>query len=434
MESNSGVPERIGVDFAREYCSLVLPHMNCGPRIYDQSPYDYWVALPTAGLPRISRPSSGNLGWFDDWPIELLTEILESMDFKSLLTFSRVSVQAYNVVHALSAYQEVMEHAKRALPVLGATGLLAHHAASSLRRALRSPRCAVCSGFGAFLFLPTCQRACGHCLRQEATFQVASPELVEELFSLMKEQLGSIPELQLLPDIYAINRQEMEVFTMCISNSMVSVRQVHDLAAQLGDGPKAAASWEPKSDVEQVIENYRRGHCWGPSYIRFPFIDAAGGVEHGRWCRGCLRTRSDFSLGKLPEQVREELSEHAVDGCVATHITTMAARLWSERELMEHVTHCYGARVLSRRWHGVHQEMQRRGFRPRSMAPARHIAITPDLSSLRRTNTATHEIAKRMASIIGDYNQWMMRQLRLDDTRDLVQFFIPRLDDEYPEH
>ena len=134
--------ERISVDFLREYCSLLLPDMACGPRIYAyEHRYNYQVALPVAGSPSISRPGSTGLGWFDEWPMELLTGILENMvDIKSLLAFSQVSVQAYNIVHALSAFQDVKGHAGRALSILGATGLLARHSVTPLDARRVGPR------------------------------------------------------------------------------------------------------------------------------------------------------------------------------------------------------------------------------------------------------------------------------------------------------
>lgn len=132
MGSNSGIPADVGVDFCREYCSLAKPDANCWRPVSARSPYDHLLAHPTARPPSISRLSTGGPGWFDRWPVELLTEALESMDFKSLSTLSRESVRACNVVRALPAYHEVMEHTKGALSVLAATGLLAHHSASSL--------------------------------------------------------------------------------------------------------------------------------------------------------------------------------------------------------------------------------------------------------------------------------------------------------------
>ena len=83
MGSNSGVPSEVGVDFCREYCSLAKPDANCWRLVAARSPYDHLLAHSTARTPSISRLSTGGPGWFDRWPVELQTEALESMDFKS---------------------------------------------------------------------------------------------------------------------------------------------------------------------------------------------------------------------------------------------------------------------------------------------------------------------------------------------------------------
>ncbi|KAK3291596.1 uncharacterized protein B0H64DRAFT_469432 [Chaetomium fimeti] len=415
MASTSDVPGRVGVDFGREYCSLAKPHTNCWrvPRVqvHGHSPYDDLLARPTASPPRISRPTSGGLGWFDDWPVELLMETLENLDFKSLSAFSRVSVAACNAVRALPAYRELLEHAGGALSVLGKTGLLAHHSVSSLRSALRSPYCAVCSRFGAFLFMPTCQRACAECLTRELEFMVDSPAHVRSFYGLTKDQMASIPELRILTGAYAGKPQRMGDCWIELYGSVVSVKQAGDLAAQLGVRPTSRylgaqlygeqpdpGRWEKQVEYTlDDIEVFRDCAYSGPSYVRFPFLAASGRVDNGRWCRGCLRTRSDFLAGKLPGEVITDVSTHAVGGCVATHIGAMASRLWSEEEFAKHVTHCYGARAFSARWHHVHQEMQERGFQPWRMAPVRHI------TALERARGPERKPYPRMAD---KYEEW----------------------------
>jgi hypothetical protein len=372
------------------------------------------------------------------------------MDFKSLSAFSRESVRACNVVRALPAYHEIMEHAKGALSVLAATGLLAHYSAASLRRALRSPRCAGCSGFGAFLFLPTCQRACVECLTQKEAFQVAPPDAVGPYFGLSEEQLTSIPKLRVLQGVYAAKPQRMGDGVMDLRGPdfLVSVKQARDLAAQLGVCPDSAESWNPDdallasrwehfmlSSPERGFgqtlgnfSNFKECPFSGPSYVRFPFLDQSGRVDHGRWCRGCLRTSSDLFTSKLPNEVRDEIGKQAVGGCVPTHITTMASRLWSEEAFMTHVTHCYGARVYSQRWHDVHQEMQQRGFRPRKMAPVKHITTAPNQSTLHgRLHPELEDSYQKLA--IDAQNKVLIEEHRqyvgdLTDSRRPLQFIV----------
>jgi hypothetical protein len=389
------------VDFGREYCSLVKANHNCW-RKDSESPYDELLARPTAAPQSMDRASSGGLGRLDSLPVELFTNILESLDFQSLSVFSRASVRANNVVQALPAYEEVMQHARGALSVLAETRLLAHHSAASLCVALRSRRCAGCGAFGGFLFLPTCERACVECLSRKLTFRLGVPDDIMTYFGLTEDQLtASIPPLQALFGNYTAEPQRMgdRVVELCNPGPMVSVRQARDLALRLGVCANPAETWRfnepnvysawaedsvprsrhPLSMPSTIVKHMLpQGHMFevyshGPSHVRFPFLRADRRVDRGRWCRGCMRTRSDFMMDKLPREVEEALGKNAFGGCVATHITAMASRVWAEEEFMAHVKHCYGAGVMASRWSGVHGEMKRLGFRPRRMAPVRHI-------------------------------------------------------------
>ncbi|KAK4032322.1 hypothetical protein C8A01DRAFT_41244 [Parachaetomium inaequale] len=403
MASESQIPEQVSEDFGREYCSLVKAHHNCW-RKDSEGPYDELLAWPTAAPPSIARPSAGGIGRLDSLPVELFTNILEGLDFQSLSVFSRTSVRANNAVQALPAYREVMQHARGALSVLAKTRLLAHHPASSLRRALRSRRCGGCNDFGGFLFLPTCERACVECLSRKLSFRLAMPDAIMTYFGLTEDQLtSSIPPLQVLPGNYAAEPQRMgdRVVELCNPGPLVSVRQARDLALRLGvcsnpaearrfNKPNVYSKWArdsipcgrddgplPSTIVRHMLPAAAAddfvGHGHGPSHVRFPFLRADGQVDRGRWCRGCMRTRSDFMMDKLPEDVVEERAKDSFGGCVATKITAMASRVWAEEEFLEHVKHCYGARVMASRWKGVHWEMKQRGFRPRKMAYVRHI-------------------------------------------------------------
>ena len=132
-------------------------------------------------------------------------------------------------------------------------------------------------------------------------------------------------------------------------DALVSVKQAQDLAAELGVCPVLAESWEPDDTLlsdkwEQYtlsspegwhgetianFSNFKECPYLGASYVRFPFLHPSGRVDRGRWCRGCLRTRSDLFTGRLPKEAMDEIGKQAGGGCVPTHITTMASRLWS---------------------------------------------------------------------------------------------------------
>lgn len=125
-----------------------------------------------ANLP--NRASS--LGILDRLPAELLDEVLGRLDFQSAIRFSRVSFQGRDMLCSLPVFRDVIKHAPHALAALSQTKLLHLHSASELYNALRSERCVLCPEYGAYLFLPACQRCCWHCLRSNPLLWVTLRE------------------------------------------------------------------------------------------------------------------------------------------------------------------------------------------------------------------------------------------------------------------
>ncbi|KAF5020328.1 hypothetical protein F66182_7634 [Fusarium sp. NRRL 66182] len=128
-------------------CDLEL---NAGRMIQDIIP-----AKPSTL--RQERPVS-SLGMLDTMPAELLLLTLNLLDFQSLSRLARACFRGKIIVESLSAYRQVMRHAPKVLPALAKTGLIGHHPALLVLSTLQTSRCVSCFEFGAFLYLPTCER------------------------------------------------------------------------------------------------------------------------------------------------------------------------------------------------------------------------------------------------------------------------------------
>lgn len=120
-----------------------------------------------------------SLGRLDKLPMELLFLTFNYLDFRSLSRVLRLSWKGKAVVEALPVYRQVMEHCPTLLTALGQTRLLSFHSGPSILQTLRSDQCASCSYFGGFIFLPTCERICFECLRENVAFWIITPALAK---------------------------------------------------------------------------------------------------------------------------------------------------------------------------------------------------------------------------------------------------------------
>lgn len=186
--ARQGMPEELieKLNFSRE---MALPEIISG-----LSPAKY------SSLSRVSPSSS--LGRLDALPPELVPQIPHPLDFTPLSLLSRVCLRVKAILEELPAYKDMMEHAPEVLTALGETRIIHRHPAGLLRQALRSSRCLSCGAFGAFLFLPTCERACLACLEWNCALRVTMRHVAKECFALTPAQAKQIPTMRSIPGRY----------------------------------------------------------------------------------------------------------------------------------------------------------------------------------------------------------------------------------------
>ncbi|KAI1756196.1 hypothetical protein F4782DRAFT_537967 [Xylaria castorea] len=273
-------------------------------------------------------PSS--LGLIGVLPVELLFDILELLDFRSLMRLMRVSLQWKVAVEALPAYAALTKHAREELNTLGLTGIIRHHTASTLYSALLSYKCVSCFEFGGFLFLPTCERICFACLMHNQAYWMLSIWQARECFSLTDEELHTLPVLRAIPGSYFVGSQQTQRWSI----PLVSVKQAKRLAnAVHGSARMTAIRYvESKPFLRSTV--YQRFHharldppgcdlsrarlkavpedddyC-GMAAIRFPYVKA-GQADVGRLCRGCEYISRHFD--SLPDAIKVQVVPPGVD-------------------------------------------------------------------------------------------------------------------------
>ncbi|EXK29797.1 hypothetical protein FOXG_20601 [Fusarium oxysporum f. sp. lycopersici 4287] len=188
------------------------------------------------------RPVS-SLGLLDTLPAELLVIALELLDFQSLSRLSRACLRGKRVVENYVPYQQVIQHAPKVPTALTKTNLVGYYPASAVYRTLRTHRCVSCSEYGAFLYLPTCERVCLECLFQNRGLWMMTPKMATWYVRLTHRQVQTLPIMDLIPGIYSLRGPETvhgEVFQLV--NVKMAKRlaiEVHGSMKNLNDSTRA---------------------------------------------------------------------------------------------------------------------------------------------------------------------------------------------------
>ncbi|TGJ85299.1 hypothetical protein E0Z10_g3475 [Xylaria hypoxylon] len=305
-----------------------------------------------------TRPSLGPLGIL---PLELLFNIVEFLDFRSLLRLMRVSLQWKIVVEALPAYTALTKHTQGELNTLGLTDIIKYHTASALYSVLLSQKCASCFEFGGFLFLPTCERICFACLLHNQAYWMLPTSMALECFSLTFAELRTLPILEAIPGSYFVGSQQ----TQRLSLPLVSVKQAKQLANKVHGSARMTAIKYVESKPIVRYTMYQRFHhvsldppgcdlsrvrlkalpeddnfC-GTATIRFPYVKA-GQADNGRLCRGCEYISRNFD--SLPDHIKAQTVPPGIDKGIP--LRAMTTRLRSRRGFIDHISSCYGVKRL----------------------------------------------------------------------------------------
>jgi hypothetical protein len=314
-----------------------------------------------------AQDQQSSLGTLDRLPSELVHEVLEHLDVQSLTRFSRTSCKAKCVVGSLSAYRRLMRHAPDALAALKGINIIHLHSVSELHAAFRSPACATCPGYGAFLFLPTCDRACWQCLQFRKERLVAPIGVTRKALGLTEEP-ENFHIMRTIPGRYGIRQAEygsssVEKHTIIVAvahavqlalskhGSMERLQEALSQQDITGPGAYSAkhlrdllwaddyfdANLVPDVGTSLVGRYFGRASIWFPSLVA---LDKK--IEYGRWCRGCQWMYDQRS--RLPVEVLGELLPADVD--TDRELLRMARTAYSTAGFMQHIQYCYGAQKL----------------------------------------------------------------------------------------
>ncbi|KAI9741545.1 MAG: hypothetical protein M1818_004351 [Claussenomyces sp. TS43310] len=230
-------------------------------------------------------PEFSSIGLLGSLPLELLHEILNSLDFLSLSYLARVSHGGRAAVKSLPAYRDLVKYASPALTALARTKLITFHSAACIHAALRSEDCVSCQQFAPSLFLPTCERCCFDCLQELSNFKVITSEQAGILFGVSPKDLCRIPSMTNIPGTYYWETHEEEGIRL------FSWKQSKELGVAIHGSEEAMEEFAMQNmeKTPGALFHLEIDKFCGMASTFFPALRPENVLENGVWSLGCRR-------------------------------------------------------------------------------------------------------------------------------------------------
>ncbi|KXT08083.1 hypothetical protein AC579_10448 [Pseudocercospora musae] len=322
---------------------------------------------PTTTGVEHNASATTSLGNLDKLPLELVHWILSMLDVQTLSRITRTCMRGIAVVESLLEYRDLVRYAPQAIAALGSTKLLHRYSAHALYTALRSASCWSCGDFGPFLFLPTCDRCCYECLSRNQSLWAIPCSEAQEAFDLCAASIKNLPLLHSLPGRYHVKHSVTSKRRL----QLVSVRAAKELAIKQGKSVEylkhyiqnrriAGLPLDKYYKLRWLLEaplqapgnsilfqptqaNVPNDKFCGMASVPFPSLSTGSRIENGLWCLGCEKACREWSPNR-PHAALSHLVASGVD--VKRTLYTMQHVARSEKEFVEHITKCAGAKEM----------------------------------------------------------------------------------------
>jgi len=317
-----------------------------------------------------SPKSTAPLGNLDVLPLELLHSIFSMLDLRTLSGITRTCLRGTVVVESLPEYRDLIRHAPQAMAALGSTRLLHYHSASTLHATLLSASCSSCGEYGAFLFLPTCERCCYECLWRNQSLWVIPISEARKCFDLSVASAKELPTMRSLPGKYYVRcsisrKRQLRLVSvraakeLAIKENKSTEYLAHSLENRRTAGTPSmdyymlrwlqAAPLQPPGPELAVrssggnVPNVPNDMFCGMASVLFPSLLAGNRVDKGLWCLGCEKNCREWYSNKSKEAGRRLA---APGGDVKHALYAMQSVARSEADFFDHIRHCPGAAEL----------------------------------------------------------------------------------------
>lgn len=300
----------------------------------------------TAPNYQLTRTPVVPLGNLDALPLELLHSILSMLDLQTLLNFTQTCLRGTAIVVSLVEFRDLVQHAPQAMRALASTKLLHYHPVHTLHAAMLSEECSSCGEYGAFLFLPTCERCCFSCLWRNQSLWVIPISQARRCFDLSIASTKKLPTMTSIPGEYCVlsrvsRQRKIRLVSVKAAKELAwkeksaetLAQYREDIAAGLSKADKHLFRWLQAAPMtppgpgfvtrQGLLPFVAQDKFCGMSSIPFPSRSTGRRVENGLWCLGCEKACREWCRDREIQKVAR-----------------------SEKAFFEHISHCRGARQL----------------------------------------------------------------------------------------
>lgn len=148
-------------------------------------------------------PSPHPASLFDKLPLEIIRQIfVEELDLESLTVLRSMGSRLRSAIDQLPEYQEIVQHSPTSIRAALSLEVASTMTCRNLHNILCTQKCSTCTEFGAYLYLPTCQRACRACFTKKEEFLPLAVNYSRVHWDLSLSDLASAPIIRSLPGVY----------------------------------------------------------------------------------------------------------------------------------------------------------------------------------------------------------------------------------------
>ena len=161
--------------------------------------------------------SPNSLDLFSRMPPELLTDILvERLDLSSLTKLRSVSRGVRSMVSSLPQYNAIVTHAPASLRATLSLQTAKYTSCRQLYKALCSEFCTTCPEFGAYLYVPTCERVCYLCFTTKLRYKAITSGEARARWGMNAEVSKDTIQFLSLPGKYQIHHGSSRRRRLCL--------------------------------------------------------------------------------------------------------------------------------------------------------------------------------------------------------------------------
>ncbi|KAK0639746.1 hypothetical protein B0T16DRAFT_247874 [Cercophora newfieldiana] len=307
---------------------------------------------------------------------ELQFEILEMLDVRSVARLSWVSVGFYNAVRSHKDFTTMTDlpETRSALLALYRMGMQSLHTLGAFRKVLYSASCTTCPRLGLFLFLPTLQRCCAHCLGHNPQFWLVAYDDIRHIFQGMEYNVPYLPHdyaRQRTPNSPRPGSGQSTGFESFHPYNLYPRQLVAEVAPRLPPdmASKARRQVQPATDLRDdlIVNAMHSFSAWGrsaprqarrpaspqafPLYfgaILFPHLDSQGALDAGVFCNGCRQPepRESYYYYDCSRRARATMMGIIKSAEELLLPPCKGIEAYSRESFLEHAKHCEGVQRL----------------------------------------------------------------------------------------